>query len=68
MIIYMVFLLLMSLQTAVCFTTTFKGRQRHNGLVPDSAAIDVAAVENTFNGESTVSPLWQWEVSGISVL
>lgn len=38
--------------------------QRYNGLVPDSAAIDVAAVENTFTGESTVSPLWPWEVHG----
>lgn len=44
--------------------------QRYNGLVPDSAAVDVAAVENTFTGESTVSPLWPWEVhgSGKSVL
>ncbi|XP_030263836.1 uncharacterized protein LOC115575724 [Sparus aurata] len=38
--------------------------QRYNGLVPDSAAVDVAAVENTFTGESTVSPQWPWEVHG----
>ncbi|XP_030265168.1 uncharacterized protein LOC115576745 isoform X4 [Sparus aurata] len=38
--------------------------QRYNGLVPDSAAVDVAAVESTFTGGSTVSPLWPWEVHG----
>lgn len=44
--------------------------QRYNALVPDSAAIDVAVVENTFTGESTESPLWPWEVhgTGMSVL
>ncbi|XP_076601056.1 uncharacterized protein LOC143329167 isoform X3 [Chaetodon auriga] len=38
--------------------------QRYNSLVPDSAAIDVAVVENAFAGESTVSLLWPWEVHG----
>lgn len=44
--------------------------QRYNALVPDSAAIDVTVVENAFTGESTVSPLWPWEVhgTGMSVL
>ncbi|KAK9977019.1 hypothetical protein ABG768_018840 [Culter alburnus] len=39
--------------------------QEYNGLVPDSATnIDVAAVEHSLTGESSVSQIWPWEVHG----
>lgn len=44
--------------------------EKYNGLVLDSATnIDVAVVEHSLTGESTVSQIWPWEVhgSGMSV-
>ncbi|KAK9970282.1 hypothetical protein ABG768_026237 [Culter alburnus] len=39
--------------------------QKYNGLVLDSATnIDVAAVEHSLTGESSVSQIWPWEVHG----
>ncbi|KAK9972431.1 hypothetical protein ABG768_025738 [Culter alburnus] len=39
--------------------------QKYNGLVLDSATnIDVAAVEHSLTGESSVSQIWLWEVHG----
>ncbi|XP_050974976.1 uncharacterized protein LOC127170781 [Labeo rohita] len=39
--------------------------EKYNGLVLDSASnIDVAVVEHSLTGESTVSQIWPWEVHG----
>ncbi|KAL0156519.1 hypothetical protein M9458_045417, partial [Cirrhinus mrigala] len=39
--------------------------KKYNGLVLDSASnIDVAVVEHSLTGESTVSQIWPWEVHG----
>ncbi|ROL42094.1 hypothetical protein DPX16_19541 [Anabarilius grahami] len=39
--------------------------QKYNGLVLDTATnIDVAAVEHSLTGESSVSQIWPWEVHG----
>ncbi|XP_058639965.1 uncharacterized protein LOC131545300 [Onychostoma macrolepis] len=39
--------------------------EKYNGLVLDSATnIDVAVVEHSLTGESTVSQIWPWEVHG----
>ncbi len=39
--------------------------EKLNGLVLDSATnIDVAVVEHSLTGESTVSQIWPWEVHG----
>ncbi len=39
--------------------------EKFNGLVLDSATnIDVAVVEHSLTGESTVSQIWPWEVHG----
>ncbi|XP_072563712.1 uncharacterized protein [Paramormyrops kingsleyae] len=39
--------------------------EKYNGLVLDSASnIDVAVVEHSLAGESTVSQIWPWEVHG----
>ncbi|KAL0147538.1 hypothetical protein M9458_053258, partial [Cirrhinus mrigala] len=38
---------------------------KYNGLVLNTATnIDVAVVEHSLTGESTVSPIWPWEVHG----
>ncbi|KAK0153141.1 hypothetical protein N1851_005188 [Merluccius polli] len=42
------------------------GGQKYNGLVRQASAtnIDAAMVEHSLTGESTVSPIWPWEVHG----
>ncbi|GAA6102340.1 uncharacterized protein LOC113647498 isoform X1 [Tachysurus ichikawai] len=39
--------------------------QKYNGLV--QANIDVATVEHSLNGESSVSQIWPWEVHGTNI-
>jgi len=49
----------------------FEEIQKYNFLVQAFATnIDAATVEHSLTGESTVSPIWPWEVhgSGMSVL
>ncbi|XP_062257833.1 uncharacterized protein LOC133966820 [Platichthys flesus] len=42
----------------------FQEIQNYNLLVQASATIDAAMVEHSLTGESTVSPIWPWEVPG----